>query len=367
MRQKEQIRIGVVGASWFADLWYLPVIAKHPHAVLSAICSAGGSSAKRMAERYGARAVYTSYEEMFRQEELDGVCIVTPNDVHAPIARSAVRQGISVLCEKPLAMNAEEARMMLREAEEAGVVHGVNFTYREHPGVRRMKAMVEEGRIGRILSGSFEYTGEYGMSGPPGWRGTASRGGAGGVLADLGSHLIDLAQFVLGDQVAEVCGDVYIAGAGERRDAAADAVTFLARFSQGVRGTFHTSWVEPQGGNGQTIRLEFTGDKGKLRFAASEKGSILEIALQGGNWAAEPVPGTAAWDAEGEPSEAKFRPWRLTERNEVWKWIDHVYAQKYGTVPASGAIPDFRDGFRVQAVMEAVLESAERRTWVSVP
>jgi len=367
MKAEERIRIGLVGASWFSDLWYLPVITKHPRAALAAVCSESGESAKRMAERYEAGAAYSSYDEMFSKESLDGVCIVTPNDAHAPAAQAAMKHGLHVLCEKPLARSLSEARDMLEKAERSGIIHGINFTYREHPGIAKMKSLRQEGLIGNVVSGSFEYSGDYGMSGPPGWRGTASRGGAGGVLADLGSHLIDLAQFVTEDRITQVCGDVYVSGADRRSDPAADAVTFLARFSAGVRGMFHTSWLEPQGSRRQTIRLELTGDRGKIRFAASELGSMLQYALHRHNWVTVQVEGTVPWAEDGVPSEANFRPWRLTERNEVWKWIDRIIAGKYGNATAVLPIPSFRDGCEVQAVMEAVLRSDEQKTWVNVP
>ncbi|TLS51893.1 Gfo/Idh/MocA family oxidoreductase [Paenibacillus antri] len=203
----EKINIGLVGASWFADLWYVPVLLKHPHAELTAICSGSGDSARRMAETYGILSVYESYDDMFERAGLDGVCIVTPNDVHAAIATAAMERGLHVISEKPLAATLEEAAAMLRTAERTGIVHGLNFTYREHPGVRKMKAMAERGDIGRLRSGHYEYSGDYGVEGPPGWRGSAARGGVGGVLGDLGSHLIDLARFVTGERLTEVAAD----------------------------------------------------------------------------------------------------------------------------------------------------------------
>lgn len=365
--QEQRLKIGLVGASWFSDLWYLPAIQLHPLADIHAICSEGGESARRMSEKYGIPNVYSSYERMLEEAGLDGVCIVTPNVLHAPVAEAAMRRGIHVICEKPLAMNAEEAARMAAAAERSGVVHSVNFTYREHPAIQRMKAMVTDGFIGEIQSGYFEYSGEYGITQPPGWRGYASKGGIGGVLADLGSHIIDLAQYVLGSDISEVCGEARFAHADRFEDTAADSVTFLARFAGGVRGTIHTSWLEHQGGHGQTIRLELTGVKGKLRLLAGDRGYRLQYALHHEAWSEVVVPGGVPWDEKEAPSEERFRPWRLTNRNEVWKWIDAIRERKEGSdVSGAGLLPTFSEGSRVQAVMDAVMQSASEHQWVTV-
>ncbi|WP_274365038.1 Gfo/Idh/MocA family protein [Paenibacillus thermotolerans] len=381
MVQEQRLKIGLVGASWFSDLWYLPAIQLHPNADIHAICSEGGESAQRMSEKYGIPHVYTSYERMLEEAGLDGVCIVTPNVLHAPVAEAAMRKGIHVICEKPLAMNAEEAARMAAAAETSKVLHSVNFTYREHPGIQRMKAMVAEGAIGDIHSGYFEYSGEYGITQPPGWRGAASKGGIGGVLADLGSHLIDLAQFVTGTGITEVCGEARFAHADRYDDAAADSVSFLARFADGMRGTFHTSWLEHQGGSGQTIRLELTGLKGKLRFAAGERGCSLQYAPHREAWSEVAVTGAIPLDEQADPSEERFRPWRLTDRNEVWKWIDAILERKSGSEAFGGAsgastgsaalsaaagLATFADGSGVQAVMDAVMRSAQEHKWIAV-
>ncbi|WP_147384520.1 Gfo/Idh/MocA family protein [Paenibacillus sp. 1011MAR3C5] len=368
MAEQEQVKIGLVGASWFADLWYLPVVQMHPNAELYAICSEGGGSARRMADKYGIPHVFGSYEEMLEQAGLDGVCIITPNDVHVTIAEAAMNRGIHVMSEKPLALNLNEAEQMLRTAQSSGVIHGVNFTYREHPGVRRIRALVEEGLIGRLQSGHFEYTGDYGVAGPPGWRGSIAKGGIGGVLADLGSHLIDLAQYVTGDGLSEVSADAAFKHRDVNPDAAADAVIFLARSLQGAQHTFRTSWIEHQGTKGQTIRIHLIGELGIIEFAVSHLGSALSYTLHEGGKRVIDLQqnGLPAWNEDDPSSETSFRPWRLTDRNEVWKWIDRIIDRKDGTAAASVDAPTFADGYYAQSVMEAVMQAAEERRWVPV-
>ena len=132
---------------------------------------------------------------MFDKDELDGICIVTSNESHHDIAVEASKRGIHVMCEKPLAMNRHDLLSMLEAAEENEIIHGVNFIYRENPAVKKLKKLLEEGFIGKGYEGNFQYTEVNGLTGSPRWRGMKSKGGTGGVLADLGSHLIDLVQF----------------------------------------------------------------------------------------------------------------------------------------------------------------------------
>ncbi len=363
----EKIKIGLAGASWFADLWYVPVLLKHPHVELAAVCSAGGDSARRMAEKYGIASAYDSYSDMFERAGIDGVCVVTPNDVHASIATAAMERGIHVICEKPLAATIADAAAMVRTAERTKIVHGVNFTYREHPGVRKLKAMAEGGDIGSLHSGIFEYTGDYGIAGPPGWRGSSSVGGAGGVLGDLGSHLIDLARFVTGERLTETVADARFAHRGQSPDSAADAVVFLGRHERGAIGSFRTSWLDPQGARGQTIRIALIGDLGKLDFAASHFGASLTYAKTGQPAVAIDLASEVeAWDEAVDATEERFRPWRVTERNEVWKWIDRIRDHKAGRATPHADAPTFLDGYYVQAVMEAVMKSAEQKRWAVV-
>ncbi|GGD59726.1 Gfo/Idh/MocA family protein [Paenibacillus nasutitermitis] len=361
----ENIRIGLIGASWFADLWFLPVLTRHPHVTVAAICSKNGESARQMAAKYGIAAAYTSAEEMMDAERLDGICIITPNDLHHPIVMEALQRGLHVLCEKPLAIDSDESGEMLRKAQEKGVVHSVNFSVREHPGIRYLKKAVSDGRIGCFLEGRFEYSGDYGLSGPPGWRGSVRSGGAGGVLQDLGSHIIDLAQHVLDDRIVAVSASMSCLESGrpvrfvERTnpDQAADSVYVQAEFGRGGHGVFQTSWIRPQGKGGQTITLELFGTEGALQLTATGYGYKMMCARKDETWQEVVLPEALPWDLSAQPSEDRFRPYRDSERNEAWKWADAVIAVKSTGSTDRSRLPGFEDADRVQRVIDAVVLS----------
>ncbi|WP_332632272.1 Gfo/Idh/MocA family protein [Halalkalibacter flavus] len=368
------VKIGIVGAGSFADVWYLPILQKYPNVQLQAICSPSGTSAQNLANKYKILSSYQSYQEMFEKEELDGICIVTPNESHYAIALEASKHGIHVICEKPLAMDSDEAYSILVMAEENNIIHGVNFTYRENPAVKKLKELLEEGFIGKVYEGKFQYTGAYGLSGPPGWRGTQSKGGTGGVLADLGSHLIDLVQYVLGETVNSVQSSLSFLHEGKLKtfhemdghDQSADSVYFNATFPTGVHGSFYTSWISSQGNRNQTIELSFYGSDGALQLLSSKLGIQLTYARGKESWQEMDVEGVIKWDDEAKPSEERFRPWRLTDRNEIWKWVDLILERKSGRSERSTVIPTFRDGYSVQKVIDAVIQSAVLKKEVCV-
>lgn len=356
----KQVNIGLIGASWFADLWYLPVLHLHPNVKLQAICSRTENAAKGMAAKYGIEHIYSDYRKMLEEEALDGVCIITPNDLHYDVALYAIQKGLHVMCEKPLALDSNEAKEMLVHAQIQKVVHAVNFTYREHPLIQKMKQLVEMDFIGVPHEARFEYSGDYGLNGPPGWRGDIEKGGTGGVLQDLGSHLIDLSHYILDQKITKVKGSLKFYEDGQLQEwsekktfrQASDSVAFFAEFSKGTKASFFTSWVVPQGDKRQTIEIDLYGRKGTLQFITCELGSQLRYSLKGEKWEDIICEGVAPLEFGGGPSEEKYRPWRLTKKNEVWKWIDQIIHNEKNNVAT------FEDGYQVQKVIDAVIQSA---------
>src|SRR5690625_5224513 len=113
---KDNGRIGIVGACGFTRESFLPILKEHPAVEVAAICSPSGVSAEKLAEIYEIPSSYQSHEELIDNEEVDGICIITPNDSHHEIALYAMERGIHVICEKPLAIDAEAARLMVEKA-----------------------------------------------------------------------------------------------------------------------------------------------------------------------------------------------------------------------------------------------------------
>src|SRR5689334_18131361 len=119
----DQIRVGVVGTSWWADWMHLPSIKSHPQAELAAICGRTREPAEAMAQKYGIPLIFSEYRDMLARGDLQAVIVSTPDDLHHQIVMDALDAGMHVLCEKPLAMNADHARAMYERAEQRGVKH----------------------------------------------------------------------------------------------------------------------------------------------------------------------------------------------------------------------------------------------------
>src|SRR5262245_49187467 len=117
----EKVRVGVVGTSWYADWMHLPNLKSHPHAEVAAICGRNPERAAEMAGKYAIPSVFTDYREMIEKGRLDAVVVSTPDDLHYPVTMAALEAGLHVLCEKPMALNAEQAREMEEKAKAAGV------------------------------------------------------------------------------------------------------------------------------------------------------------------------------------------------------------------------------------------------------
>ena len=194
----DAIRIALIGTG-FARHVMLPAFRALEGVEIRAVCSGHRENAERAAQEYGIPAAYGDYREMLDREDVDFVAIVTPPHLHHPMALAALERGLHVLCEKPTALNAQEAREMLEAAERAGVLHLIDHELRFHPSLQKLKALIERGGLGAPERVTFSIHWRYPMDPhrPWGWWFDATKGG--GLLGALGSHQIDLIRWLLGD------------------------------------------------------------------------------------------------------------------------------------------------------------------------
>lgn len=365
--KKDKIRVGIIGPSWWTDLWFVPALKAHPAAEVVAICGQGSEHAPAMAARVGNPPVFTDVRDMLEQVKPDAVTVVLPNDLHHPITMMALRGGLHVCSEKPMALNATQAREMSELAGRQKVITMVNFTYRDNPAVLEMRRALQSGELGSLIYANFSYVGGYALRGRPGWRGRRDRSGA-GILGDLGSHIIDLCRWITGEEITAVASDA-ITMVNDRPAPAQspqvgplndDSVAFISRLSSGAHACFHTSWATAQGARSQTIRIEIAGTKAfavmsadfeevKLSIQMSDEPSNHQIPLRVGPQISQ----------EPESPQDRFRPWRLAASNSVYRWLDAI---------AKGEMvkPDFEDGYRTQMVIDAVLAADRSRRWVDI-
>ncbi len=198
-----QLKVGIIGAGGIARGRHIPCFQRNEKAALVAIADVAEGAAERVAREFGIPAFYTSYQDMIDKEGLDAVVICTPNKFHAPVTIDALGRGLHVLCEKPMALNAEEGRSMLQAAQESGKILSIAFHYRHKPNARAAKQIIEDGELGDIYMVRVQALRRRGI---PSW-GTFTNKEiqGGGAMVDFGVHLLDLALWLMGSpRVQEV-------------------------------------------------------------------------------------------------------------------------------------------------------------------
>jgi predicted dehydrogenase len=199
------INVGIIGASFARDA-YLPAFAHIDGAKVVALASGRIDSARAAAEPHGIEAVYDDWEKMLDAHQLDLVCIATPTVMHAPMALAAIAKGAHVLCEKPTAMNAEEARQMLDAARKADRLHMIDHELRFNPTRARIAELIQGGELGEIRHVNITNIGASWndpASRPKGdWWSDAAMGG--GRMGANGSHQVDMLRWWLGEPAAVI-------------------------------------------------------------------------------------------------------------------------------------------------------------------
>ena len=196
----QRIRVGVIGAGNIATLAHIPGLLRTGAADVVAVCDTDPARAESVAMRLGCDA-YEDYRRMLREASLDAVTVATPPLEHAPATLAAISEGVHVLCEKPLAMSVADAEHMVAAADEAEVVLAMNMHFRYLRESLALKAAVESGRLGSLFYIHIRYL-RSDFFPPLGSWAADPRVSGGGALADMGSHLLDLALWLGGARAA---------------------------------------------------------------------------------------------------------------------------------------------------------------------
>jgi predicted dehydrogenase len=358
----ERFRVGVIGTSWWADLEHLPGLAARADVEVAALCGRNPERLAALAARFGVPATFTDWREMISRGGLDVLVIATPNSLHHPQAMAAIDAGLHVVCEKPLALDVAQAREMAARAGAAGRKTLTFFTHRAVAAATCVKRLVGEGFLGRPLHVSAEYlTASQLREGKPlAWRMRRAESGT-GALGDIGSHVVDLVRWWLGD-FARVAGQ-WQTLARERSGGVADAdddCSFLAQLACGAQCVFQASKLVPGRGNYQ--RVELSGSQGTLvyeaepGFDATWEGRVLAGRAGAHGLAPVALPRDLAAGLDAPDERAC--------RDEAYRRLTDPF---FAAIRGGGAVsPDFLDGAAVQAVLDAVAVSAERGRWVDV-
>lgn len=350
---------------------------------LRALVGRDGDAVRSAASTLGFTDAASDWRDVIVRDDIDVVDICTPCDSHAEIALAALAAGKHVLCEKPLANTAADARRMAeaaRAAADSGTVAMAGFNYRRVPAVALARDLIAAGRIGAVRQVRATYLQDWVVDPefPLVWRLRAERAGS-GALGDIGTHIIDLAQFMIGDTIGGVSAlaETFIrerplpsasaglaaTGSVERGSVTVDDATiFLARFVGGAIGTFEATRMAP--GRKNELRIEVNGATGSLVFNME---AMNELSFYDGTEPAETAGFRRILVTEpGHPYLSGWWPaghmlgWDHSFIHEIKDFVDGIAAGK----PVA---PSFDDGWQVQRVIDAVTGSAAARSiWQEV-
>jgi predicted dehydrogenase len=276
----KKIKIGVVGAGGIFNWAHAAAWSEHPDTEMIAVCDIIKEKAEEAAKKYHIHYVYTDFNELIANEEIDVVDICTPNLFHSKIAVAALDAGKHVFCEKPDAINLEEAIKMQEATKKSDKVIMVMRNNRFRPVSQFLKAFIEQGHMGDIYTGRCGWIRRRGIPGKGGWFTTKELSG-GGPLIDLGVHFIDLASWLMGHvRPVAVVGAIYNKFAdtdisdsehskfGQRSDAGVfdveDLATGFIRFDNGATLQIEFSWASNI--ESECSFVELRGDKAGINF-----------------------------------------------------------------------------------------------------
>lgn len=374
---KKQLRIGLIGTgfmgrthsngynrvpNFFPELEYTPV--------LKAVCSRNAEKVQAFADQWGYESIETDWRKLIARDDIDAVDICTPNDSHAEIAIAAAKAGKMILCEKPLSRNLEEGQAMVDAIEEAGVESTVWYNYRRLPAVTLAKQIVDSGKLGKIYHYRANFLQDWTISAdlPQGgtglWRMDSEAAGS-GVTGDLLAHCIDTAMWLNGaitdvsavtetfvkERMHQLTGKVQPVGID-------DACIFHCHFANGSLGLFESTRYAR--GHKALYTFEINGADASIRWDLHDLNRLEYF---------------------DHRDESIVRGWRsiiVTDGDQPYmdKWwvgglgigYEHSFVHQVADFLKSleegkPCSPNFKEALQTQKVCEAVIDSANSRSW----
>ena len=285
MAEQRHMSIGIVGAGWIAEHAHLPCFLSLDNVSVRAIYDTDEARAARLAKQAGALACSRLSE--IGQVPLDAVILCTPNHTHYEIAKHFLEKGIHVLCEKPMTTTAKEAESLRRLAEETGTVLMMGFVNRYRDDIRELRSRIAAGQIGEVQICEVSWRRKRGIPRPGSWF-TQKQLSGGGVLIDLGSHMLDQLFFLTGAEEPVSClasfhsrplhaqegYSNWLGSSESEKVEVEDTAVGMIQFANGMLGKVHVSWQDDVAGD--FVQIQLKGERGSLTlntlFGFSDQG-----------------------------------------------------------------------------------------------
>ena len=323
-------------------------------------------------DSFGFEFATDDMNEVFCRDDIDVVSICLPNYQHAEAVIKAAQRGWYIYCEKPLAASEADALKMLKALEGKDIRHQIVFHYRCFACVMRAQQIIEEGRLGRILSFNvtYQHPSNVDSAKPYTWK-YSKEHACGGTLFDMGSHALDMLYYLIG-KYREIYAKTQIAHKTRRDNAGRecivdveDAAYIIAEMENGAQGTIHVSKIAV--GTNDDFRVEIFGEKGAIRFDLMEPNWVwfydntVPDGRLGGCKGFTKIESVQRFDSPGGsfPSPKLPGGWLRAHVHSLYRFLDCVYT-------GSSCTPDLADGAYIQHVMEAAYASDRAGTCVQV-
>lgn len=388
MSHIQKLRMGMVGGGPGAFIGDVHRMAARLDNRIDLVCGAFSSSPKRSAETGAALGldpdrVHGSYKDLFAAEaalpedrRMHFVAIVTPNLTHYPVAKLALEHGFHVLSDKPATFSLAEARALKKLVDSTGLQYGLTHNYTGYPLVKEARHLVRKGKLGDIRKIIVEYP--QGWLATPietegqkqaGWRTDPARAGISCCMGDIGTHAENLAEYITGLTITELCADLTAFVPGRTLD---DDGSILLRFNNGAKGILHASQISTGEENGLNIRVY--GTKGALKWVQAEPNTLTLL------WPDQPMQILKPGANHNHLSKAARHNTRLPAghpeafleafANLYRNYADTLLARLNGAKPSKHALdfPTITDGVRGMIFIETAVKSSDsKQKWIKMP
>ncbi|MDJ1496852.1 Gfo/Idh/MocA family oxidoreductase [Cytophagaceae bacterium DM2B3-1] len=381
----EKIKVAVAGTGFIGPA-HIEALRRLSNVEVVGLAEANAELAKTKADQLGIPRSYGDFQEVVNDPDINCVHICTPNFLHYPMSKAALLAGKNVVCEKPLATSTKEAEELVQIAREKGVVNALHFNVRYYPLVRQMKTMREKGDLGDIFSITGSYLQDWlFLNTDYNWRLEPDKSGESRAIADIGSHLMDLIEYVTGLHVTEVLADFSTVHKTRMKPLkpvetysgkmltpedyqevainTEDHANVLLRFDNGNKGVITVSQVAA--GRKNRLNVEISGSKQNLEWCSEKPNELWIGKRETANQSLMRDPSLVYKEAAQIISYPGGHNEGFADcSKQLFKEVYAAVAQ--GKQPENPLFPTFADGLRELVLCDKMIESHKKQAWVKI-
>ena len=374
----KQVRIGLVGTGYIGRCHAIAyaqaptVFSLDAELVLEYLAEVTSELAEKKAKEFGFKRFTDDWRDIVQDPNVDVVDICTPNFLHKEIALAAITNGKHVYSEKPLALTAIDAKLMYEAAKQAGVKTLVGFNYIKNPTTQLAREIIANGEIGEVIHFYGTHNEDYlaNKNTPLDWHCVKEKAGL-GALGDLAAHIVQMSQYLLGQDIRSVIGDMQTViktrpNPNNLQERLAveneDQATALIRFANGCMGTIETSRIAC--GRKMGLSYVITGTKGSITYT-QERMAELKLYLHDENPARQGFKTILTG-----PLHPDYKNFCVSVGHGIGfndqKTVEIRDLVNGLASPVNTLYPDFEEGYKVSRVLDAIALSCEQKRWVDV-